>query len=602
MATTWYSGRNRSVVMRDGADATLSLTWRGSWDSTPAAAVDTLGYALIPYKAGSTAVSQISLASGTSPTNFRLGMRRWVSEPLAAGTGSGTFNMCLAVSENSADANYYTKVYIYVTEGDTDVVRCVLLDYEGDTGTDTEWATTGTFYDIDTPPSLNANSWQDGDRLVIEFGGIARNTLGAARTANVWVGQRSTDGVVGGTNVTAACGRFEFSADIVVPLSIALVDGDLLIGNGDIIAYDGTTGALKGAFYVPGVSIGTSIGASTRDSYIYATNENLSQIFKLDYGLNLIATYAASNGSFPSTLPHFVTCARDGTFWVGHTGDTANGPCINDSGLSPASAGVGAITHHDTDGSIIGGVDPTKEAAGTPSGDLSADQNVIAYGSLGRTIFRVHVDGTQLADLATLSGSTPTNTVRGMKWLPDGGLLVADAADIKRLDLTGAVVQVYTDAGQSDWGTVALGPTGADYFWCANTGANAGGGAPMIAKFSFDGTVLQRINTPTSSDLTGAANSQLCSGGIVVLGGWRAGTAPRPPVDASEPCCPCDCPPSPGSPGGAGPSGSPSSSPLPTHTGAILPPIDLSSWTPQCTGGGDVPSAADPTDSESWVH
>lgn len=61
-------------------------------------------------------------------------------------------------------------------------------------------------------------------------------------------------------------------------------------------------------------------------------------------------------------------------------------------------------------------------------------------------------------------------------------------------------------------------------------------------------------------------------------------------LTVSEVCCPCDCP---------TPTGSHVA--LPSHTGQILPPVDVTDWTPQCTGGGDVPSAADATDPESWV-
>ncbi len=67
-------------------------------------------------------------------------------------------------------------------------------------------------------------------------------------------------------------------------------------------------------------------------------------------------------------------------------------------------------------------------------------------------------------------------------------------------------------------------------------------------------------------------------------------------VDLSEECCPCDCP----TP--LGRHGSAASAPLESHTGNILPPIDVTDWTPQCTGAGDVPSAADATDPESWVQ
>lgn len=69
-------------------------------------------------------------------------------------------------------------------------------------------------------------------------------------------------------------------------------------------------------------------------------------------------------------------------------------------------------------------------------------------------------------------------------------------------------------------------------------------------------------------------------------------------IDISEPCCPCDCP------DPAGPGGVPSTAPLPSHTGSILPPVSVAGvlpWTPACEGGGDVPTAADATDAESWV-
>ncbi len=75
----------------------------------------------------------------------------------------------------------------------------------------------------------------------------------------------------------------------------------------------------------------------------------------------------------------------------------------------------------------------------------------------------------------------------------------------------------------------------------------------------------------------------------------RAGWATPAVTDPSEPCCPCDCP----SPRGFG--GSFSTAPIESHTGSILPPVISTDWTPQCTGGGDVPTAADPTDPESWV-
>ena len=52
-------------------------------------------------------------------------------------------------------------------------------------------------------------------------------------------------------------------------------------------------------------------------------------------------------------------------------------------------------------------------------------------------------------------------------------------------------------------------------------------------------------------------------------------------------CCPCEC-------------GSDAGKPLPSAKGAVLESV-LEDWDRQCSGGGDVPSASDPTDSESWA-
>lgn len=71
----------------------------------------------------------------------------------------------------------------------------------------------------------------------------------------------------------------------------------------------------------------------------------------------------------------------------------------------------------------------------------------------------------------------------------------------------------------------------------------------------------------------------------------------RKPLTLPDPCCPCDCPPA----AVAGPAVPPSALPQGAHAGDILTQEDPSSWDPRCAGGGDVPSAADATDAESWV-
>ncbi len=64
------------------------------------------------------------------------------------------------------------------------------------------------------------------------------------------------------------------------------------------------------------------------------------------------------------------------------------------------------------------------------------------------------------------------------------------------------------------------------------------------------------------------------------------------PTDLSVPCCPCDCP-----------EPTVAKSPLSntSHTGPILEPVDPDQWTRTCSGNGEVPTAPDASDPESWA-
>lgn len=71
---------------------------------------------------------------------------------------------------------------------------------------------------------------------------------------------------------------------------------------------------------------------------------------------------------------------------------------------------------------------------------------------------------------------------------------------------------------------------------------------------------------------------------------------PGDPLPNTPPCCHSDCC---GGDGGGGGGDTPGTQP-PGHPGPILPPVG-SGWTPGCTGGGTVTTAADVVDAESWV-
>ncbi len=110
------------------------------------------------------------------------------------------------------------------------------------------------------------------------------------------------------------------------------------------------------------------------------------------------------------------------------------------------------------------------ENSGAETIDLAADQTTLFYTSEGRLIKRYDVGtDTQLADFATLPGAGLE--AFSLRILDDGGVLVADTENVKRLDSLGNVIQVYDVIGEDSWFSLNLDPDGAS-FWSGNSTSN----------------------------------------------------------------------------------------------------------------------------------
>jgi hypothetical protein len=198
-------------------------TYRGSWNTNPNSTK-----LLDMYKQSEEAVSSATRAEASATVPFRLGVWRGVSRALAAQTIAGTIDLCIGVSESNADADFYTKVYIYATVGSTDVVRGVILDYEETSGGGaSEWPVTSTGKALLAAQALSSTAVLEGDRLVIEFGVLSENVHTNSRTATVRLGTRGTDFelladlTVGSTSTTTLAGFFEFSAAIALSNTVS---------------------------------------------------------------------------------------------------------------------------------------------------------------------------------------------------------------------------------------------------------------------------------------------------------------------------------------------------------------------------------------------
>lgn len=153
-------------------------TIRGGWDQTPGANNAQL---LHPQKVGQTN-TQGTINGSAVASGGKIALYRGVSPPLAAGTLAGTVQLGINAWQRLDAFNNFTKLYGYITVGDTDAVRGVAFDIEESSGAgDTEWPFTNftppgpatPAIDLTAPVALTPVVHQAGDRLVVIFGAIS---------------------------------------------------------------------------------------------------------------------------------------------------------------------------------------------------------------------------------------------------------------------------------------------------------------------------------------------------------------------------------------------------------------------------------------------
>lgn len=151
-----------------------------------------------------------------SPTFDRL-LGKWISDPLAAQTISGTVAFMLLMAESLAAGDLFPHIHAYVTQGDTDSVRGTLIaNYIGAA----ELAVNASNHEIVSLPSVALTSVTAvaGDRLVVEIGYRATNTVTTGYTGKLKFGGTTSDAVGTETNVTGTSNTtatwLEFSGDL----------------------------------------------------------------------------------------------------------------------------------------------------------------------------------------------------------------------------------------------------------------------------------------------------------------------------------------------------------------------------------------------------
>lgn len=151
---------------------------------------------------------------------------------------------------------------------------------------------------------------------------------------------------------------------------------------------------------------------------------------------------------------------------------------------------TGDILKFDPAGNRIASFDVAVGNQGTDHIDLAADGCTMFYASRTRDIFRFDVcTNAQLAHFN--AQPLPGEAAFHLRTLPDGGVVVADAHVIVRLDAGGNQVRLYWVPGEPNyWGGLDVGGDGT--FWATNAVTG------NVYKFDLEtGAVLNVFNTGT---------------------------------------------------------------------------------------------------------
>ena len=194
------------LYLSRGAAGFAPATIRGNWNRTSDSVTRAMHTAQDHAGLGSPIANAASEASTTS--GYTSLIMRAVSSPLSVDhTFGGTLNVMLAVGENSSNANLAYFLNVFVTQGDSDVVRGTLL---ADYAESAEWATTPAGRALASAQSLSSVAALAGDRIVAELGFTALNTSNLTYTGTMYSGGNGSDLAASGTG-TSGVGFLNFS-------------------------------------------------------------------------------------------------------------------------------------------------------------------------------------------------------------------------------------------------------------------------------------------------------------------------------------------------------------------------------------------------------
>jgi hypothetical protein len=190
--------------LQNAAAPYTPTTKRGAWDDATSTVAMGLG------SRSGTSATKSRYESNVSNTWDGL-LARLVSAGLAAACTVNLEDFCIGIFEDVAAADMVPHLHIYVTTGDSDTPRgTILTDWLGSSEVSTSYATAGY---AATPTTQNPVSASAGDRIVVEVGYQARNSVTTLYQGVMYVGATGGTDLTQGAAANTYPGWFDFTLE-----------------------------------------------------------------------------------------------------------------------------------------------------------------------------------------------------------------------------------------------------------------------------------------------------------------------------------------------------------------------------------------------------
>jgi len=234
------------------------------------------------------------------------------------------------------------------------------------------------------------------------------------------------------------------TGNVSIPATVSVAVSDvptLFVGvsNGQIEQFD-TSGNLLNTLNTNQGGSTTGMAFDSQGAF-YVTDFTADTVTKFDGTGKLIGNF----GSGYNCKPESIVFDDSGNAYVGETG------CSH------------AIVKFDAYGNLLAGYAVTTENEGSDWIELASDQCTIFYTSQGTTVFRFNACNNQQGSAFAIGLTTGL----ALKFLPDGGMLVANNQNVVRLDSAGRTIGQYTASGENCWVSLALDRDGTS-FWAVD--------------------------------------------------------------------------------------------------------------------------------------